>query len=188
MNERFLRPASAGKAGGGNAAGTGVSFQCGCFVRFSMLIDVRSKIVVEAGFVSNGCGYMVAAADATVVEIDGREITTLGPGNAGEIRRAVGSVLGSFPGARDHCVDAVLDALQAALADHRSHLIEEFRGEKALICTCFGVTEETVERFIADKAPETVDEVAKACRAGSGCGSCRMLIQEMLDELPVQPQ
>jgi NifU-like protein len=59
--------------------------------------------------------------------------------------------------------------------------IEEFTGEKALICTCFGVSEETIERVIANNRCETVEEVSQKCNAGSGCGSCQPLIQEIID-------
>jgi NifU-like protein len=72
--------------------------------------------------------------------------------------------------------------LRLGLADYRTYAIEEFRGERALICTCFGVSEESVQRYIEAEMPETVAEVTAACRAGGGCGSCRMLIQEMIDE------
>jgi NifU-like protein len=89
--------------------------------------------------------------------------------------------LGEFPAGRGHCPEIGLEALRAALADYRKFRIEEFSGEKALICTCFGVSEEKIEGVISELGLETVEEVGDACNAGSGCGSCRMLIQEMLD-------
>jgi NifU-like protein len=82
---------------------------------------------------------------------------------------------------RRQCADIAIEALHAAFAHLRSRRIEEFTGEKALICTCFGVSEETIETNIRVRHLKTVDDVADACNAGSGCGSCRMLIDEMLD-------
>jgi NifU-like protein len=67
------------------------------------------------------------------------------------------------------------------MAEYRRHRIEEFQGEKALICTCFGVSEETIVNVIAENDLTDVDEVSGLCRAGSGCGSCRMLIAELID-------
>ncbi|RMG02109.1 MAG: (2Fe-2S)-binding protein [Acidobacteria bacterium] len=74
------------------------------------------------------------------------------------------------------------DALKSAFAELRRKQIQEFSGEKALICTCFGVSEETIESVVKEMAAETIEQVIEACRAGSGCGSCRPLIQEIIDQ------
>jgi NAD(P)H-nitrite reductase large subunit len=73
-----------------------------------------------------------------------------------------------------------------ALCARRSLISEEpgsrsFRGEKALVCTCFGVTEETIDEALQISAVQTVEDVTSLCRAGGGCGACTMMIQEMLD-------
>jgi NifU-like protein len=73
--------------------------------------------------------------------------------------------------------------LQDAFADFRAFQIEEFAGEKALICTCFGVSEERIEKAITENNLQTVEEVGEFCRAGTGCGSCQPLIQEIIDSL-----
>jgi NifU-like protein len=91
------------------------------------------------------------------------------------------STIGGIARERESCVAAATAALRNAFADFRSRQIEEFRAEKALICTCFGVTEESIESAIRSSGLRTVDEVSSTTNAGSGCGSCRMLIQEMLD-------
>jgi len=67
------------------------------------------------------------------------------------------------------------------MAAYRERRVEEFQGEKALICTCFGVSEETIVTAISENSLSDVDQVVDLCRAGSGCGSCRMLIQELVD-------
>jgi NifU-like protein len=67
------------------------------------------------------------------------------------------------------------------MARYRELRIEEFVGEKALICTCFGVSEQAIIQSIEEYSLTDVEEVAGRCRAGSGCGSCRMLIQELID-------
>ena len=75
------------------------------------------------------------------------------------------------------------ETLQTALADFRALQIEEFIGEKALICTCFGVSEETIENLVFEESLATVEEVTDACNAGGGCGSCQPLIQEIIDAI-----
>ena len=146
-----------------------------------MAIDTASKTIKEVGFRSNGCGYMIAAADRVAETVTGRELTSLHSINEAEFTSLITDHFGVFPLQRSHCLHSVLEAFRSALADHRAFLIEEFRGEKPLICTCFGITEESIENFIVSNQPRSVDEVTAGCRAGGGCGSCRMLIQEMLD-------
>jgi NifU-like protein len=87
----------------------------------------------------------------------------------------------AYPADRRQCAGVVFEALHKALAEYRTLRLREFKGEEALICTCFGVSEETIVSVIESKGLSDVSQVADVCRAGSGCGSCRMLIQELID-------
>ncbi|CAN5492018.1 hypothetical protein BH10ACI3_BH10ACI3_25010 [soil metagenome] len=166
---------------GGNAVGTEANFACGSFVRFVLSIDPERSFLTDAAFNSNGCGFMLAAADVLAESVTRKHLTGLHGLSDVELQSVVEVALGPTPSERTDCFDACINALRAAFADYRSSQIEEFRGERALICTCFDVTEDTIERMITERSLETVDDVARVCNAGSGCGSCRMLIQEMLD-------
>ena len=158
---------------GSNGSGSDVRFTCGSYVRFSLRIEGELPVITNAGFSSNGCGHMCAAADELCEYLTGRALTQL---HGLEVRpnAATSRECG------EHCYTAV----RAALADYRAARIEEFSGEKALICTCFGVTEERIEAIISGSNIRTVDEVSAACNAGLGCGSCRMMIQEVIDGTP----
>jgi len=182
VNARLISPARTGRAAGANGMGTAASFECGCFTRISLAVVDDVQTIRAARFQTNGCGFMTAAADVVTEYLTGRPLTELHSADSAELEAMVGAELGEFPPSRRQCTAVVLEALHLALADYRAYAIEEFRGEKALICTCFGVSEETIQAFIVAKMPETVAEVTAACRAGGGCGSCRMLIQEMIDE------
>lgn len=165
---------------GSNAStGRAASFACGCFVEFS--IEIKDGRVETVGIRSNGCGYMLAAADILKHAVEVRELGALAGLDNELLRAAIENETGPLPPERRQCADVCIDALHSAFADHRAREIDEFRGEKALICTCFGVSEETIEHLIASAGPTSVDDVTASCRAGGGCGSCRMLIQEMLD-------
>jgi NifU-like protein len=59
--------------------------------------------------------------------------------------------------------------------------VTDWAGDEALICTCFFVSERTIEREIQTRGLATVAEVTRACNAGGGCGSCHQLIQEILE-------
>lgn len=50
-----------------------------------------------------------------------------------------------------------------------------------IVCICKVVSDRTVKSVIASGA-RSVEEITAACRAGSGCGSCRETLQNLLDE------
>ena len=181
INRRFAAPRRAGKAARANAAGTGAAFVCGSFVRVSLEIDAETGQIREARYQTNGCGFAVAAAEVLAERVTGRQLTDLHGLDRAEFLGEIERDLGEFSPARRHCAEICLDALQAALRDFRALRIEEFAGEKALICTCFGVSEEAIETLIAENDAASVEAVGELCHAGTGCGSCRFLIQELID-------
>ena len=52
---------------------------------------------------------------------------------------------------------------------------------RILLCQCNSIFEHEVRACIR-KGARSVDEVAAACEAGNGCGSCRGTIETVLDE------
>jgi NifU-like protein len=181
INERFQNPRNGGKPENPNAVGAGASFVCGSFVRFYLRINPETKEISEAGYKTNGCGFAIAAAEILAESIVGEKLTGLHGLDTEALRAEIERKLGQFANERTQCAEICFDALHRAFSDYRARQIEEFAGEKALICTCFSVSEETIETAIDRNQIETVEEVAKVCRAGGGCGSCRFLIQEMID-------
>lgn len=179
--EKFLAPQRTGKIVGANAVGTEASFVCGAAVRFTLRIEKETKAIVEAKYQTNGCGFLIAAAETLAEKIAGKKLIELHGLDHAELQAQIERELDKFPAARRHCLHLCLDAVQAALADFRAAQLEEFTGEKALICTCFGVSEETIERVTRENSLETVEQVIDVCNAGGGCGSCQPLIQELID-------
>ena len=181
ISERFHAPKNSGETEGANAVGVGASFVCGAFIRFYLHLDVQTKQIKAAKYKTNGCGFSIAAAEALAEKIVGEKTTELHGLDKNALRVVIENELEKYPPDRSHCLEICLDALQQAFSDFRRFQIEEFTGEKALICTCFGVSEETIEKAIELNKIETVEEVTENCRAGGGCGSCQFLIQEMID-------
>jgi NifU-like protein involved in Fe-S cluster formation/bacterioferritin-associated ferredoxin len=167
--EAIREPVSCRSIGEANAMGSEAKFDCGCFIRFEMSIDGDDSRIREIGYRSNGCGYMIATAETLAAKLSGGSLLDL----RGRLE--------ADPCDRLECAQAAVNAIKNAFANYRSSRLEEFRGEKALICTCFGVAEETIEQFVKTRHPHDVIEVSDALRAGSGCGSCRMLIREIID-------
>ena len=177
ISEHFINPRNAGRAKLTNAVGTNATFVCGSALRFTLRIEGQK--IVEAKFQTNGCGFMIAAADVLAEIIASKSLTELH--GLEDFDEQLERELGAFPENRQHCFQLVIETLQAAFNDFRAAKLEEWLGEKALICTCFGVSEETIEKVIAENHCETVAEVSRKCNAGSGCGSCQPLIQEVID-------
>ena len=48
-----------------------------------------------------------------------------------------------------------------------------------LVCHCNAVCDRKIRECIRDGA-RCVDDVARACQAGTGCGGCHEVIQELL--------
>jgi NifU-like protein len=78
------------------------------------------------------------------------------------------------------CAALAYEALLDAIRDFSNAARDDWAGDEALICTCFFVSERTIEREIQTRGLTTVAEVTKACNAGGGCGSCHLLIEEIL--------
>lgn len=181
INDRAAAPKFASQPAAANAEGVAASFTCGSFVRFYLDIDPTSLVIREIKFCSNGCGYAVAIADQMAEKLTGRRLADLHGLDHAAGLEAAEREFGVLPAGRNQCAEICFSALAAALADFRAKRVQEFVGEMALICSCFGVGEDTIERAIETYGLDTVEGVAARTNAGSGCGSCRMLIQEMID-------
>ena len=169
------------REGDANSVGTGASFRCGSFVRFYLSIETESSTIDKVTFRSNGCGYMAAGADILAESLTSRRLADLHGLTDAELSELIHHELGDVPAARRECIDAGIQALRSAFAAFRAARIEEFAGEQALICTCFGITEGRIERVIRETGAVSVEDVSAECNAGLGCGSCRMMIEEMID-------
>ena len=178
VHERFVSPANAASEDLGSR-GIAASFVCGSFVELFVVID--GDEIEETSFRTNGCGFMVAAADVVCEWLSGKQLGELHGLNDAELRVVLFDALGNLPPDRVQCASVVFDALHQAMSNYRELRVAEYEGEKALICTCFGISEDTIVAVIAENKFSEVEDVAGHVRAGSGCGSCRMLIQELID-------
>ncbi|MFN2456268.1 MAG: iron-sulfur cluster assembly scaffold protein [Pyrinomonadaceae bacterium] len=183
IEEHFLRPRNVGdlKELAGAVRGEACSPVCGAVVQLSLKIDADSRKVAAAQFKAAGCRYLIACASALTECIAGAQIDDA----AVLTERGIAACLLDFPPERMRCAALCREALVASLARYRAmeaSAHEEWSGEEALICTCFGVAEKTIERVIQTGRLSEVREVTAACNAGGGCGSCQPLIQDILED------
>lgn len=178
INEHFLNPRNVGEAQDADAIGEAGSFVCGSVLRLSLKIDAGLQQVTDAKFKATGCGFLIASA-SMLTEI----IKDLLISRAATLpESAITDWLGELPEERRHCIALCYEALLAALANYHNATREEWTGDEALICTCFGVSEKSIERAIHTRSLRTVEEVTRACHAGGGCQSCIPLIVDILDD------
>ncbi|MDP4213402.1 MAG: nitrite reductase large subunit NirB [Bacteroidota bacterium] len=52
--------------------------------------------------------------------------------------------------------------------------------DDALICSCEGVTKDTICRSVSESGCETIDAIKKCTKAGTGCGGCVPMMKDLL--------
>ena len=174
MSDLFLNPSNIGDAAAPNFAGRSASFECGAVVQISLHIDDAQRIV-EAKFRSAGCSALVASASYLTSAITGE--TTAEAATLGHRARLIAEQVGSD---RIECAELACAALEAAIAQYSDARRDTWEGDDPLICTCFGVSERTIEREIEARQLKTIAAVTHACNAGAGCRSCYPLIEDIL--------
>jgi NifU-like protein len=174
--DHFFNPRNVGDAGEPSFAGRAASLSCGAHVRFSIQVD-EAQVVSQAKFRAAGCEVLVAAASVLTERVTG--LPTAEAAVVGKNPAALIEQLAVEPG-KEQCVEMACEALLDAIRDYSNAAREDWAGDEALICTCFFVSERTIEREIQMHGLTTVAEVTRTCNAGAGCGSCHQLIQEIL--------
>ena len=152
-------------------------------MRFSLSIDPATGKIVGIAFKSNCCGYGIAGAEILARELSGRSLEELGGLKKAALAEILFSRLQELPRDRVHCGQTAIEALKGVFAEYRRRQLASYDGEDPLICSCFGVSEAAIIEKVSRYGLSSVEEVAQVCRAGLGYGSCRMLIQEIIDEL-----
>ena len=167
--DHFFNPRNVGDADEPSFTGRAASLVCGAHVRFSIQVDEEHRIS-QARFRAVGCNVLVASASMLTEQVTG--LTT-----------AEAATLSTES---SDCAALARDALLDAIREYSNAARDDWAGDEALICTCFFVSERTIEREINSRGLTTVAEVTRACNAGGGCGSCHQLIQEILatNDLP----
>ena len=178
IRELFFNAKHMGEAREPSFIGRGASFQCGAVLRISLQVDETQRIV-DAKFKATGCSVLVASASLLLDEVFGK--TTAEAAAIGQRPDELKEKLGKLPAERSECFLIASEALIAAIRNYSDSARDEWEGDEALICTCFCVSERTIEREIQTHKLQTIAEVTAVCSAGGGCRSCYPLIEEILE-------
>ena len=177
LTEHFFNPRNVGEAAEPSFTGRAASLECGATLRLSLSLD-PSQHIDEAKFKAAGCSILVASLSVLTEQV--KDKTTAEAATLGNQAESLRELVGCIEAARSHCPALACEALIAAIREYSDAARNEWAGDEALICTCFGVSEQTIEREILAHGLSTIAEVTKACNAGAGCGSCYQLIEEIL--------
>jgi NifU-like protein len=178
INKHFLNPRNVGEVSQAEAVGEAGSLACGAILRLSLKIDAERQRITDAKFRAVGCGFLIASASVlteTIKDLALSRAATL-------TETAITDWFAAFPANRTHCAALCHEALLAALANYHNATRSEWAGDEALICTCFGVSEKTIEQVIGARSLATIEQVTRACHAGGGCRSCHPLILDILED------
>jgi NifU-like protein len=179
LAELFSNPSNVGDATEPRFVGRSASFQCGASLRISLHIDASQRIA-DAKFKAAGCSVLVASASLLTNQILGK--TTGEAAALGQHAESITKQLDVIGTGRSECAAIACEALVAAIQAYSDEVRDSWEGEQALICTCFGVSEKTIEQEIQANRLSTIAEVTAACNAGAGCRSCYPLIEDILDD------
>ena len=179
LADHFFNPRNVGDTDEPSFTGRAGSFLCGAAARLSIQIDETHNIS-DAKFRAAGCEFLVASLSLLTERVRGN--TTAEAAVFGQSHEELIAEIAA-ESTNLHCVQLACDVLLAAIREYSNAAREEWNGEETLICTCFFVSEQTIEREIKLRGLTTVREVTSACNAGGGCGSCQQLIMEILETM-----
>jgi NifU-like protein len=176
--EQFSSLKNVGEAASPNFIGHSASFACGAVARVSLHVDDAQRIV-DAKFKVAGCTVLVAALSVLTERV--KNTTTAEAAALAEDLETIERGLGQEAAGRGDCVLLASEALLEAIRAYSDSARDHWDGDDALICTCFGVSERTIENEIQTKNLDTIAAVTRACNAGAGCRSCYPLIEDILE-------
>jgi NifU-like protein len=178
VKEHFFNPRNVGEIENPDGVGEVGSLACGDALKLTFKLDENGKIK-NAKFKTFGCASAIATSSVLTEIIKGMTIDEA----ARVTNKDIADYLGGLPEQKMHCSVMGREALEAAIENYHSGGTKKHELEGKVICTCFGVTENEIERVISDNNLTTVEEVTNYCKAGGGCGGCRGEIEKIIEKI-----
>ncbi len=179
----FYNPKNQGAIEDPNESGIAVvygevgSIACGDALRLHLKIDVDQDRILDSSFQTFGCTSAIASSSALTEMVKGLTLDeALNVSN-----KDIAEFLGGLPEAKMHCSVMGQEALEAAIFKYRGIEVEAHEeDEGALVCSCFGISENKIRRVIIENDLTTADQVTSYVKAGGGCGTCLVHIEDIL--------
>jgi len=178
VKEHFFNPHNVGEIENPDGIGEVGSLACGDALKLTFKLGKNGKIR-DAKFKTFGCASAIATSSVLTDMIKGLTID-----EAAKItNKDIANYLGGLPEQKMHCSVMGREALEAAIENYQSGGRKKHELEGKVVCTCFGVTENEIERVIRENDLTTVEQVTNYCKAGGGCGGCQGEIEKIVERL-----
>ncbi|GAF92133.1 unnamed protein product, partial [marine sediment metagenome] len=178
VKEHFFNPHNVGEIEDPDGVGEVGSLACGDALRLTFKLDENGKIR-DAKFKTFGCASAIATSSVLTDMIKGLTIDEA----AKVTNKDIADYLGGLPEQKMHCSVMGREALEAAIENYQSGGRKKHELEGKVVCTCFGVTENEIERVIRENGLTTVEQVTNYCKAGGGCGGCHGEIEKNIEKI-----
>jgi len=179
VKDHFFNPRNVGKIEDYDGIGTVGSVACGDALTLTFKLDENKERIEEVKFQTFGCASAIASSSALTEMLKGKTLE-----EAEKVtNQDIADYLGGLPEQKMHCSVMGREALEAAIENYRTGKFSDKTVEGDLVCTCFGVTREEIERVVRENGLETIEEVTNYTKAGGGCGGCQEDIQEIIDSV-----
>ena len=176
--DHFKNPRNVGVIEDPDGIGQVGSMACGDALKLTFKLD-DDKRISDAKFQTFGCASAIASSSALTEIIKGM---TLEEASAVS-NKDIADFLGGLPEQKMHCSVLGKEALEMAIENHNVGTTSKKMLEGKVVCTCFGVLEEEIERVARENDLTAVEEVTNYCKAGGGCGNCHEDIEAIIQRV-----
>jgi NifU-like protein len=178
LREHFFNPRNVGEIEDADGMGEVGSLACGDALRLTFKLDANGRIA-DARFKTFGCASAIATSSVLTELIKGKTLDEA----LDVTNKEIAEYLGGLPEQKMHCSVMGREALEAAIENYRSGGTKKHELQGGIVCTCFGVTDQEIERVIRENELTTVEQVTNYCKAGGGCGGCRGEINKIIEQV-----